>query len=293
MKKMSENLARLEDIFDTAIINYPHNQDVIKAFKPVIMKCRSLTETLTIPGSETYTLDEERFKAGEFLSRHNDLLADVPWDEIIKDLIPALSEGFASLRDDLNKLEKFMLNNSCVLAGVMKGCAAEQPAQIEKIAAEADINPQIIELVFRTAVSIVLAQRARAWKELIAGFNWDKGNCPICGSPPMIASIEEGIPRRWLHCSRCLHTWEFSRVICPACANTDQRAMTYFSVEGSDHDSTFTCEACHCYLITVNKVGDLAQFDAEIAALRLIHLDVLMQEKGYTPMAETAWNVLK
>jgi FdhE protein len=293
MKKVNENLARLEDIFDAAIINYPHNQEVIKAFKPVIMKCRSLIETLRIPGNETCTLDEERFKAGESLSRHNDLLVDVPWDSIIKELIPALSEGFASLRDDLNKLDAFILKYSNSFTEVMQGSASEQPAQIEKIAAKAGINPQIIELVFRTAMHIVLAQQAQAWKELIAGFSWDKGSCPICGASPMIASIEEGIPRRWLHCSRCLHAWEFSRVICPACANTDQRAMTYFSVEGSDHDSTFTCEACHSYLITVNKVGDLAQFDAEVAALSLIHLDVLMQEKGYTPMAETAWNVLK
>ncbi len=293
MKKLSENLTRLKNNFDTAINNYPHNKEVIRAFKPVIMKCRSLVETLSIPGNETCVLDEERFKAGESLSRHNDLFIDVPWDSIIKELIPAMSEGFTTLASDLGKLEAIMLKNRSLFAGIMQRSDSEQPVQIENIAIEADVKPQIIELMFRTAMSIVLAQRARSWSELIEGFSWDKGSCPICGSLPMLSRIEEGIPRRWLHCPRCSHTWEFSRVICPACGNTDQKAMTYFFVDGSEHDSTFTCEACHSYLITINKVGDLARFDADVAALSLIHLDVLMQEKGYSPMTETAWNILK
>ncbi len=67
--------------------------------------------------------------------------------------------------------------------------------------------------------------------------------------------------------------------------------MTYFFVDSKDKETTFVCEKCRQYFITVNKVSDLAEFDADVSAISLVHLDVLMQEKGFKPMAECEWNV--
>jgi FdhE protein len=140
------------------------------------------------------------------------------------------------------------------------------------------------------ATRVILEKRCKDWAGLIKDFTWDKGFCPICGAAPMVARIDDGIAKRWLHCSQCGNEWTFSRVICPSCENRDQKAMDYFFIEGKEQESTFVCTKCKHYLITLNKLSDLTEFHGEVTALSLVHLDVLMQEKDYLPMASTEWN---
>ena len=55
-------------------------------------------------------------------------------------------------------------------------------------------------------------------------------------------------------------------------------------------DSAFTCDKCLKYLITSNQSGNLRQSHAELIALSLAHLDLILQEQGFLPMAECEWN---
>lgn len=282
--------ARLQHIMDTACERHPHNREIIAAFRPILLACRRLMPVP--PDGKALSLDEKSFQAGIPLIRQNDLLADAPWETLALALMPPIAEGMPALQADIERLPAYLAAHPQVLAKIMRADFQTHTELVTRSAAEAGIAAESLEFVVRTVSNTWLTGQAFAWAELLTGFAWDHGYCPICGTAPMIARIDEGIPRRWLHCARCGHAWEFSRVICPACANTDQKAMTYFFVEDQAEESTFTCDQCRHYLITVNKVGDLAEFDAEIAALSLVHLDVLMQEKSYHPMADTAWNAL-
>lgn len=286
------DLARLTQLFDDALKAYPHNQAIIEAFRPMVLESRRLSVVPSSEGVEIATLDEERFKAGEPLSSQMDLLAGARWDALSVALIPAISEGLPALKPDLAKLTNYLREHANALAQAMAVPVDKRPAHIEQMSSCAGIDPLTLVFVLQGVERALLAGSARAWADLLEGFAWDKGYCPICGGSPMLARIEEGIPRRWLYCSRCSHAWQFSRVICPACGNDNQRTMTYYFVEDAAKESTFTCESCKHYLITVNKVTELADFDADVAGLSLIHLDVLMQEKGYLPIVETAWNML-
>ena len=126
---------------------------------------------------------------------------------------------------------------------------------------------------------------------MIKELEWEKGYCPMCGTFPDITKNLEGSGQRWLHCPLCGHEWRFRRVVCPCCENDDQKTMTYFHIENRETESCFTCEKCKCYLITVTKVSDLSEYEPDIAVLSLAHLDVIMQEKGYSPMVECEMNI--
>lgn len=291
MQKVEADQTRLARLFEAALNAQHPNRTIIEAFRPVVLEGRRLSATPALAGADVGALDARRFKAGEPLGSQMDLLAGTSWEGLVLALVPAMREGFPALGDDLERLRDYLRQAADALSRIMHAPAAERQADIEQTAARAGIDVQVLGFVLATLERIALAGRAAAWGDRLAGFAWDRGYCPICGGAPMLARIEEGIPRRWLHCCRCGHAWEFSRVICPACANTDQKSMTYFMVE-DQNESTFTCEHCKHYLITITKIGDLAEFDAEVAALSLVHLDVLMQEQGYRPMALTAWNSL-
>jgi FdhE protein len=68
--------------------------------------------------------------------------------------------------------------------------------------------------------------------------------------------------------------------------------MEYFYVENKTQESAFVCDKCKKYLITLYRAGKVFARDMDISAISLIHMDMIMQGKGYDPMAICAWNVL-
>jgi FdhE protein len=143
--------------------------------------------------------------------------------------------------------------------------------------------------MLRTAARIVLEKRSRhiEWN----GVNWEKGYCPVCGTFPTMAMIKEKISERWLHCSQCGYEWKFSRVLCPYCEYEACKEMPFFFVEDKGRECAFACDQCKRYLITLTHVGDLNITDLDISAISLTHLDIIMQDKGFQPMASCEWNV--
>jgi FdhE protein len=69
--------------------------------------------------------------------------------------------------------------------------------------------------------------------------------------------------------------------------------MDFFYVEKRAQEAAFSCDKCHRYLVTLNKVSDLNVHDLDVSALSLTHLDIIMQEKGFAPMVNCAWNTFE
>jgi FdhE protein len=286
VKKAEAATSRLEKIIDSAILNYPHSRNIIEAFKPVLLEKLRLSGTLNTREGSSLVLDEAKFKQGLSLGDQNIFFfPDDPWKELSLALIPAIARGFPSMAADLEKLKGLISSGKIDFSGNFE-------ERLQEWSSDHEIDPGIFGFLVHMAERVILEARAHQWARLIEGFQWDKGYCPICGSAPMIAKVEDGIARRWLQCSECRHEWTFSRVVCPSCGNTRQKEMNYFTVEKRETESTFVCEQCRRYLVTVSKVSDLKDFDAEVAALSLVHLDVVMQGKGYLPMASCEWNRL-
>lgn len=143
-------------------------------------------------------------------------------------------------------------------------------------------------------VARVLLERRRIEStEVLGAFEWEKGYCPVCGEFPSVALIEEKGGKRFLHCSSCGQDWRFTRVVCPYCEKEAQREMDYYYVENKTEESAFVCDQCKKYLVTLYRAGRLYSRDMDISAISLVHLDMIMQEKGFEPMVTCAWNVLK
>ncbi len=291
MSNAAAKVERLEEIIDAAIRNNPHSKEIINAFKPLLIEKIRLMEKLDLDGRKTPDLGESGLKNGVPLMRQNDCMPDKDACEMITlSVLPALQQGFPQISSELDKLSMGIKEGSIILPEYFALASDEGGELVDKWIAKTGISGHVLRFAARITGRIHLEKIAVTWADLIKDLPWEKGYCPICGSLPMIAKVREKIGTRLLHCSQCGHEWTFSRVICPACEGKDQKAMTYFFVDDNNKDCAFVCEKCKRYLITVNQVSDLADFNAEASALSLVHLDVLMQEKGYRPMAECEWN---
>ena len=138
----------------------------------------------------------------------------------------------------------------------------------------------------------MLAKKAWDMEAVLAPLSWKKGYCPVCGSFPHLAIIREK-GQKWLQCSCCSHEWQFPRLACPYCEHEDPENTNYLFVEGKKEDTAFTCSKCSKYLVTSDHSGSLGRTNADLIALSLAHLDLILQEKGFEPMAECEWNTFE
>jgi formate dehydrogenase maturation protein FdhE len=111
-------------------------------------------------------------------------------------------------------------------------------------------------------------------------------SCPYCGGAPQVSFLqnkettaESG--NRDLLCARCLHSWEFRRVICANCGEEHPTKLGYFHSPEFDHIRIEACDSCKHYL----KGIDLTRYGLAEPLVDEIYgapLDLWAREHGYT-----------
>ena len=115
---------------------------------------------------------------------------------------------------------------------------------------------------------------------LEAGRRLNGGVCPVCGSAPGFALLDEA-GARTLVCGFCWHSWDFSRIRCPACGNGDSQQLSYFFNPQDPGCRVDLCDRCRHYLKTfdVRKTGRSRYWP--LALVASLHLDLQATEAGY------------
>lgn len=291
MNSENDRVDTLRMVMDREIEKNPHSRELINAFRPIMIARARLLEKITLKKADLSAIDEIRFQGGVPLIRQQQLLSpEDPWEEMAAGMIPAMKEGFPGIRDDMDRLLSSREKIKGLVCDYIEVFPDHGEDVIDRWVADLQVSPLGIALLLRQLIRIILEKRSQDTAERIKDIEWKKGYCPVCGAFPTIALIEEKITRRWLHCSQCGHDWLFSRVICHYCENEAQQGMDFFYVETRAQEAAFTCDRCKRYLITLNRVSDLHDHDLDVSAISLVHLDVIMQEKGFTPMTACEWN---
>jgi len=290
-KKAERKTSRVEGIIEDIIGKSPHSKEIITAFKPLFLVRERLIDELKLKSADRSSIDGEKLRQGiPCINQTPFFLQGDPWEKIGYAVISAIREGFPALGEDAAKFEGKMKTGDIRLFDAFADFPGSAETAVHRWSQGANIKPQTIGLLLGAVARIVLQAKSDGIAEHIEGMGWEKGTCPVCGTHPTIAVIREKIAQRWLHCSRCGHEWRFSRMFCPGCEQECPSGLDYFYVEDRRQETAFTCNACKRYLITLNQISDLGDHDRDVTAISLIHLDLIMQEKGFIPMTWCEWN---
>ena len=117
-----------------------------------------------------------------------------------------------------------------------------------------------------------------------------KAICPACGQEPHYAEYISETGKKIMECPICATRWQFPRITCVACGNSDSEALGYFTLEGLGPCRVHYCSVCHGY----HKVFDLREFSCERPKLYLHHLssllcDTMAHREGFLPSSGFWW----
>lgn len=175
----------------------------------------------------------------------------------------------------MDALDKGSLEASTLFSKILR----EDDTYFEKAAQKLEIDNKALAFFAYSSIEPCLSLCAEQLATYLKDRPWEKGYCPICGSPPALAMLRnEG--ERSLLCSFCNHQWRTQRIYCPFCDNKDHKTLHYFFSEEEKDYRVDVCDLCKKYIKTIDTRKMKRPVLPLVEQISTLHLDILAQEQG-------------
>jgi FdhE protein len=289
----------IHQALDAMAAQTPALREVLEAFRPLKAAQAILKAGLPVLDAPLPQVDPARLAQGAPLATVDDFLSCRGLDltayleGAAKALLPVLQKSLPALGSQMEAMAKALADKSLDAQAGLTAWLGGEREELVRQAEHSGVSPAALDFILLQLAKPLLERRAEALATLLQDQQWRQGSCPVCGSLPEMAFMEGEGGQRMLRCSLCAHHWRFSRTACPVCANEDQDGLEFFYAEGRERERVDTCKKCGKYLVSLDSRGLDKKPVWDVAALGLVHLDLLAQEKGLTPAAWCAWNQVR
>lgn len=289
--------ARISEGLDLLVEEMHPLGNVVQAFRDLLVERARLKAELTgCPVVQVPAPDRSRFERGVPLSSLEDFIdsmEDTLWIAGAERLIPVMENSFPKIKEELhiigNELSEGRLNPRTLLKASLTGNEGENTVTAFRL----KITPQSLAFALGQIAKPIMERISTHFSLLVENLAWGKGYCPLCGTMPELAFLQGEGGQRWLRCASCSYEWRFTRLMCPFCENENQEDFEVYYVAGREDESLNVCTRCKRYVPTLDQRNRIRPVTREIAAMALMHLDVIAQQKGFLPVAVCAWNIVR
>jgi FdhE protein len=288
-----EAARRIEKALDKRIKDTPSLKPVLDPFKELLVERAFIKGRISDRHDiQVSAPDIERFAEGEPLLTTEAIASLIdPWGETVKSTIAPLEKAFPKIRPELTRLTEALDAGNVDLRDCIGALVGGEDEELDSIAPRLGIQPPTLRFLLVQILKPFLEKRSRNFQGLIKTLPWHRGYCPMCGSLPELSFLNGKEGQRWLRCSLCSYEWQFKKTECPYCGYEGKKGRELTYVEGRKREWAELCSECHKYIVGID-LGSSTEADTEAAAPGLVYLDILAQEKGFTPIAVCAWNVI-
>jgi FdhE protein len=285
---------RIEKALEKIAADLPALANVVAAFTDLLIERARLKEEISIevefPVSE---INADLLRQGAPIAGRE--MFSVSAEDLklaAERLIPAMKRGLPGVEADLEGIRNAVLDGTIDLEATENHFLMDRTDEIARIAHDVGTNPEMLGFVMGQLTKPFVEKRAESLAAMLEGLHWEKGYCPLCGSWPSLSFLKDKEGRRFLKCSFCGNEWRFARTVCPFCENRDHETIEHLFAQDRSSERIEVCHKCKRYVLSLDLRERAEELVLEVASLGLIHLDILAQQKGFTPGALTEWNVI-
>lgn len=289
---LTENIHRLEKAFDAIERETPFLKPVTQAFREVVIGKEIVKSRISPACSVSSSVPKEAALTDgcPFLTEKTVASFVDSSEDGVKETLRCLQKAFPSIRSEIGLLMK------AIEAGMIdiKGCICEllvdRQDSIVKASGQLGVNPVALNFLLLQALKPFVEKRAEELEPMIRELPWHQGYCPVCGAFPELSFLQGEEGQRWLRCSLCAFDWRFDRMGCPYCGEKNSN-KEFIYIEDSRSKWVELCSDCRRYIVGID-LRDQPGACRDVAAIGMVHLDMIAQQKGFQPVAECAWNVI-
>jgi len=273
---------RVEDELARYIARFPELEEVAGLYADIFR----LQEELKVRLGPRKPAD--RARALEKLSKDIPLLEDdgtLIQPHLFRDAAVSLAEILRKWNGEDFPAERILAApqlSAEYLPRFLEGLREDPHSSLAKLSEETGVKQETLAFFLRTLLTPFYESEAKRYGELLRETPRHSGACPACGSPPGMARLRQEDGRRVLQCSLCRAEWDFPRIGCPFCGNTDQSTLRYFYLDGDPGHKVNVCERCKKYIKTSDGKTLGRPVILQVEDVATLPLDYLAAEEGYT-----------
>ncbi len=290
----SGEVERIEETIDRIRKDQPSLKPIADAFRGLLVSRAMIKARIPdYQGPPLPSPDPNRHLEGiPLLTRES--LADLmdPWGETVKATIAPLAKAFPRIEAESRRLKHTFDTGEADLSQCMRALVKGDDDEMDRIASRLGLRTSVLRFLLGQMLKPFVEKRVEPLQALARKLPWHRGYCPVCGSFPEITFLQGEAGQRWLRCSLCGYEWHFNRMLCPHCEAQGQKKKDLIYVEGRRHEYAELCANCRKYVVGIDLREGKGESITPASAIGLVLLDIMAQDKGYSPMAVCAWNMV-
>jgi FdhE protein len=152
---------------------------------------------------------------------------------------------------------------------------------LDELVLRSGIDHPTVAYVLYTILGPFVERAAESLRHYLSNEVWNKGSCPICGSPPIMAKLTLSEGQRLLGCGLCRTEWVFPRAVCPFCNESNPHKLRQFHANGDRGRRVDVCDTCGTYIKTADERELKRVVVLPVEDLVTVDLDLLAREQGF------------
>jgi FdhE protein len=279
VRRMSEEIPQLANIF--------------QAFSRLMAEQAGIKAELSASDLSYLEIDPERYTQGvPLLTKEKFVVPLNEFRQAADRLLPLMEKSFPNIQDQIRVFHHAINEESPESEALATSVISGSSEDIQEAAKKLGMDLGVLQFAVGLIIKPFAERISASIPVLPEDLQWHKGYCPVCGSWPELSFLEGTEGRRRLRCSFCSHEWSFMRIQCPFCETDDQEKLELLFQEGREHERAEMCHECMKYVVGIDPRDRIEEVVREVAALGMVYLDMLAQEKGFKPGAICGWNLV-
>ncbi len=265
---------------------FPDFVDAIEMYSSIMQSQRRAAERLGCPVEMSEEQKDWKLREGVPLLDPRDVDID---PEVFRDVVSEICEavdknrpgGFPHAAELLGweglGADRLPETRDRILAGEETDLTASWDSEQDKKIALNILWESLVPF-YRTCGSILYDNK-------IEQSAWQRGSCPLCGSPPLIGKFrnEDGL---WLlECSLCHSQWNIQRARCAYC-DEHQGSLEYMYLGEDPTRRVQYCKSCKKYVKTIDLRNTGREGVLPFEDIVTVELDLAAVREGLTSAAE-------
>ena len=202
-------------------------------------------------------------------------------EQLFDFVLPVIKKYSYLRKEELVRLEELNDKRRFSLKHLFSALLVNNRQVFKDFANKYDISSLLLEMVTELIAVPYFELSAEFFAKKLSKFHWHEPFCPICGSQPAMAKINEQNHSKILWCRRCNATWQFYDKICPFCLNDQIESQKFIFLSNRKPYRIEACDKCNNYLKAVDNLIFFDPGNFSVINIATYYLDILAKYYGY------------
>ncbi len=287
---MGASLSQIKRIIASYQERWPLYREVLQLYENVVTQQWQFRPDLQIKTMETSEdLLKQRWENGLPLLGKEAFCIDVEGGKnIFFALCNVCADATPKMAKEVPKIATLVKDKGVEVDGLL--AQHHDKEYLHNVALQCGVDTAVLNFLVEASVKPSIELHVARVMEGLSLEWWMRGNCPLCGSPPLIAKLHGEEGKRYLQCSFCTCQWRTVRIACPYCDNKEFATLSYLSSEDEDGYRADLCEKCKGYIKTLDARKLDYEPHLELEDIITTHWDLVAMQRGYRRPVSTPWS---